>query len=950
MEKIKVTAKKISEKPKSSALTPPKAPLLKRITRAIFDKKLYFLAFVISALITLGAYFMFGVYPCGGESVLVLDLNGQYVYYYELLHDAFYGERSLIYSWSRNLSGELFGIFAYYLASPFMLIVCLLPRAIMPTSVLVMILCKVGTAAVTFMFLLKKLGVKKPSGLLGFSLLYSLMSYMTVQFMDPMWLDGLIYLPLIMWGVHRLCEEGKVLPLTIPLGLMFIAHFYIGYMIGFFTALYFVFVCLTRKDKIFPGNFITVCLKFFVSAVVSVMCAAFVLIPVYNSLKLGKFEFTEPDFSARTQFTFTEFLAKLFPLSYDTVYPTGLPMIYCGTLCLLLVPLYFLNGKIHLKEKIGAGLLSLSLVICMWVAPLDMAWHGFQVPNWLPFRYSFCFSALLVVMAAKAYEHLDGVSTKSLGGVFVGLIALVFYLEDKGFEFLKPFRTVLEDGEEVSIIQGITLAIIASALYFVLLMIIKEKGSKIAAFIMVVLVSGELFANTLDTFVKNDGGINSEIEGYTGLVYSDYDGYTTYMEDLRNVVNKIKEENEGFYRMEATFHRTVNDPIGVNYAGISHSSSTMNAPALLMLKYLGYAYGGHYTKYDGATPLTDALFNIRFLLNKHNDNYRSQDFIPERYTLKYSAGETLTDTEVYENPYALGMGLAADRDITRLTLSKYNPFENQNDIINYILGNEGGAEYFKRIYPDSTDTENLNIVAVSDAHTKYEFTDRNYGECHIDYVFTATEDAPLYMFLPTRYERKVNVWVASSSSEYVTAESGDFDYVGSFFEGDDYSIMELGQFKAGDSVRVRISILTDDYEAYWMDELFYTFDYDTFETAVATLKERTWELSEYSDTYLEGKIEASDGQVLFTTIPYEEGWTIKVDGEEVTPIKTLDCLIAIPLTEGEHTVTMKFFPAYFTQSIIISVCGFLALVLILILEYKNGKLIGIIISKTASTK
>lgn len=946
MTKIKVRAASVPPK----GILKGESSFAKRLLNRCFDKKLYFLVFFLSIGIAFAAYGVFGVYPFGEESALVLDLNGQYVYYYELLHDAFYGERSLIYSWSRNLSGELFGIFAYYLASPFMLIICLLPRAIMPTSVLVMILAKVGTASVTFMFFLKKIGIKKPSGLVAFSLLYSLMSYMTVQFMDPMWLDGLIYLPLIMWGVHRLVEDGKVLPLTIPLGLMFIAHFYIGYMIGFFTALYFVFVCLTRKDKIIPDNFITVCLKFFVSAVVAVMCAAIVLIPVYNSLKLGKFEFTDPDFSARTQFTLTEFLAKLFPLSYDTVYPSGLPMIYCGTLTLLLVPLYFLNSKIELKEKIGAGLLTLALIICMWIAPIDMAWHGFQVPNWLPFRYSFCFSAVLLVMAARTYENLEGVSTKAMGGTLFGLFACIMYLESCEFEFLKPFRTVLEDGEEINVIQGITLGIIAVAVFYILVTIIRLKGSKIAAVIMIGCVCAELFANTLDTFVKNDSGINPDIEGYTGLSYSTYNSYAPYMHQLRSVVNKVKDENEGFYRMEATFHRTVNDPMGTNYAGISHSSSTMNAPVLTMLKYLGYAYGGHYTKYDGATPLTDAVFNIKYLMNRQDDDYRSQEFIPTEYNLKYSLGETLCDIEVYENPYALAMGMTASRRISRLVLDPYDPFTNQNNLLNYILDDSSDTQYFERVYPESTDTENMSIVTVSDNHTKYEFTDRNYGECHIDYNFTMTSDSPLYMFLPTRYERKVNVWVASSSEGFVPEDSGDFDYVGSFFTGDDYSIMELGQFKTGDSVRVRISVLTDDYEAYWMDELFCTFNYNAFENAISQMKERTWELTEYSDTYLEGTVTAKENQMLFTTIPYEEGWTIEVDGKEVTPVKTLDSLIAINLSPGEHTVTMKFWPGYLTQAIIISVCGILALVLIFIFEYKNGKIINIIINKTASTK
>lgn len=67
--------------------------------------------------------------------------------------------------------------------------------------------------------------------------------------MNPMWLDGLILLPLICLGVHRLVDEGKLLPLTIPMALMFITHFYIGYMMGIFTFFYFSVLLLYKETQ-----------------------------------------------------------------------------------------------------------------------------------------------------------------------------------------------------------------------------------------------------------------------------------------------------------------------------------------------------------------------------------------------------------------------------------------------------------------------------------------------------------------------------------------------------------------------------------------------------------------------------------------------------------------------------------------------------------------------------
>ncbi len=204
------------------------------IGRWIVRNRIYLIAFAIPAALTYLAYAIFGLYPFGEESVLCLDLNGQYVYYFEALRDAFWGDGSIFYNWSRNLSGEFMGIIGYYLASPFTLIVMLLPEKFMLSSLLIMQLCKVGAAGVTFNYFLQKRRNVQPYPSLLFSTMYSMMAYMVIQLIDPMWLDGLVFLPLIMLGIEYLVDDGRRLNYIIPLALMCVANFYIGYMICIF--------------------------------------------------------------------------------------------------------------------------------------------------------------------------------------------------------------------------------------------------------------------------------------------------------------------------------------------------------------------------------------------------------------------------------------------------------------------------------------------------------------------------------------------------------------------------------------------------------------------------------------------------------------------------------------------------------------------------------------------
>ena len=135
------------------------------------------------------------------------------------------------------------------------------------------------------------------------------------------------------------------------------------------------------------------------------MIGAVMILPVYYSLKLGKFEFTQPDYSLKFQFQSLDLLSKLLPSSYDTVRNEGLPAIYSGTLTILMVPLFFMNDKVSGKKKTGLALLLAVMFFSMYVKPIDMLWHGGQVPNWLPYRYSFIISFILLTMAAIAFEN-----------------------------------------------------------------------------------------------------------------------------------------------------------------------------------------------------------------------------------------------------------------------------------------------------------------------------------------------------------------------------------------------------------------------------------------------------------------------------------------------------------------------------------------------------------------
>ena len=154
--------------------------------RKEFDGYCYIAAFLLPFLIMLGVYACLGKHPFGNGSVLTLDLQAQYVYYYEAIRRLLTEGGSWLYSFERTLGGEFMGIVAYYAASPFNLIFVLFPKNMMADAVMFMQLAKVGTMGLTFAYYLRKTRKTSDMVTVSFSLMYALCSYSVVQLIDPM--------------------------------------------------------------------------------------------------------------------------------------------------------------------------------------------------------------------------------------------------------------------------------------------------------------------------------------------------------------------------------------------------------------------------------------------------------------------------------------------------------------------------------------------------------------------------------------------------------------------------------------------------------------------------------------------------------------------------------------------------------------------------------------------
>lgn len=922
-----------------------------------------FLCFSIPFLLMFLVYAVIGIHPFGNNSVLTLDLQAQFVYYYEEVRRLMVEGGSWLYSWGRTLGGEMMGMIDYYMCSPFNVILVLFPKEKICDAIMLIQLAKVGSMGLTFGIYLELSRRTKGVRSVMFSLMYALCAFSVIQLINPMWLDAVILLPLLVLGTELLIREKKILLYVTSLSLIFITNYYMGYMCGIFTAIYFVYYYILVRpdllkkpqlyDKLDPpakrflrSYGLRTFVRFALCTLFAIGVAAFSLYSAYYSLQFGKSTFANsPSFALKLNFDLLDFFVKLLPGSYDSVRPTGLPMIYCGLLALISLPLFYTSKHITTRHKAAATFVLVVLFFSMILNPVDLAWHGFSSPNWLNHRYSYVFSFFLVVLAADTFNGLKKIKRSYIGITISVLIAMVVIIGKLDIVFPQDSKSnPLDDAG--CILLTVALAIV----YLAVFMFIKKNGFKKTALVALACVVGfEMFASALLTVieVQTDVGVtpynNTTSSSGATETYTSYNGSIIR---IKGVVDEVLDSDKTFYRMESTVYRKlggVNEPYAFGYYGISHSTSTLNAKVIQMLETLGYSSRSHWSKYIGGTPVSDALLGIKYVITV-------DDTLDENIFSIYKQGEqgyqiVKTNSTVYAlmNNKALSIAYGvSDNVIDDLRNSIYSSeyltaLQYQNMIIDSMLKKTSYSGTIFKGIAAGIDTENCekntfvqnhtyvdeNGETVKNPTSYYSFTKGVNGKVIFD--FTSPVDGPIYYHFPAANFGKI-------AKVYVNGS-----YLTGYFENETSCILKLGNFRKGQSVSVELRM--DDPELYISKEskyFFYYIDYSALSEAFSYLQDGQMEVEEYGNDYLKGSIYLPTGQTtIFTTIPYDKGWNIYVDGEKVEYEMVMDSLIAIPSTEGYHELEFRYMPKGYLISIVVEViCAFVLLLLWLITYLK----------------
>ena len=898
-----------------------------KFIQAILDNKFSLLAFGASAFVMVIVYYCFNVIPFGDYTVLRMDLYHQYGPLFAELYDRITQGESLIYSWNSGLGSSFLGNFSNYLASPLAIVMLLLGHKNMPEAIAVMVLLKAAFASAFFSYYLRKNTGKNDFTISAFGVLYSFCGFFIAYYWNIMWIDAMAVFPLVMYGIEQIIKNGKFKTYLFSLAVVMLSNYYMAYIICIFSVIYFIaayfsFYSINEKINVTkyidadgnevkgPKNknvfgflknsrFFNAGLRFAGASVAAAGIAAVLLLPLFFILQNSSATSGTFPSEAKTYFKIFDFIANHLNSVDPTIRSSGedvLPNVYCGVISAMLAPLYLYSKHYTKREKIGYVALLGLLFISFNLNMLNYIWHGFHFPNDLPYRLSYIYSFILLVMAYKALIHIKDYTPKMLLTVGVATLSFIIITQKIGS------KNVTEETVIISIIFVV---------FYTLVMIMMNSGkyqaSALALLLFCCVVSESAIGNTSHYVMQQQKSYYTD----------DYDKFVAMKRKLD------EKENGEFYRMELTDLRTRMDPSWYDYNGVSIFSSMAYESTSNLINYLGVDgnFINSYTYNGFQTPVFNMMMSLKYVVDNTTTTPKPTE---DLFTYSHQVGKFTA----YENNYHLNIGYCVDKSILGWDYSNDNPFIVQND---YFERSTGIKEVFTQLPVTNFDYDNINeFTSGYDNGELTFFRTVNDADASFTACYEITESKNYYLF------------VESSNVEDVSISYADTVYDHNF---DSEHIVSIGYVEAGETVYVNIPISSGN--SGYIDVYLAGLNDKSFVDGYRKLQAEQIEIESFEETYIKGSVTALDDSVFYTSIPYDESWQIFVDGKRVSIEEMQECklgngLIGFYLTEGKHDIELKYKARGLTPGIIISVATITLLALFFIILRKKKPIASVL--------
>ena len=885
-------AKRIENAPKT------KLSFAERVKGFFSHNVFILLAFAVPFVLMVTAFGIMQVSPFGDKQILVTDLWHQYFTFLVDFQDKLKNGESLFWSWAQGAGVNYFSLMSYYLASPINFLSVFIPSEWLREFLMFSVSAKIACAGMFMAIFLRSIYKKNDFTLVIFGCCFSFCAFFMGYYWNTIWLDTVCITPLVALGICKLLTENRFRLFTVTLALSLLTNYYIGLFTCIFVLLVFIAYSIVKWEGF--KKFFKKLVQTGVFSMIAIGITAFFLLPAFFALQnTHATSSTFPKTFAiniggsndlvgvltALQKIFSNFMTFAEPAIKEA---DALPNIACGTISIVLGVLFFTCKKISLKEKI----VDLSLIVFMFLSciirQLDYIWHGFHFTNMIPYRFSYLISFVLVVMAFRAFMLIDKTSMWDviLAALFTALLIIMGVGTQKDY-----------------VLYGT--AIIAAIICIMLLLYTKRIIPKnILLLVLAIVVIGE-------------SGATAYIGVKTTTVTGTYD-YPRGEEKTAQIIDKMDElekDTTELWRAEMTSTQTLNDGALNGYNGLSMFNSMANENITRFFEnfgMMGWKSGNRYT-YAESSPVTNMFMNLKYLISR-NGTYQN--------TYDLECVYEVENEKLLLNNHYIPMGFMVNSNLLDWTENddedNFNQFEQQNEFFRLATGIE------EDVYTP--------LEVVSQGHTSYDQFQVNKIDYGL-YQFSCV-DASVTPIVKWNYEAPDDglycMYADIDGGDDVTVMRNDAAQPNKYGMGRPY-IACIGEFNKGDKISVYAELKQGQSGSARV--YVYKLNKDVFEAGYEAVSRDVMTTTECTESSMEGTISVSEDGLFYTSIPYEEGWTADVDGEEVEITPVGNSLVAFKLSKGEHTIRLTYYPKGFWIGVAVSSICVLAFACICLYVY-----------------
>lgn len=351
----------------------------------------------------------------------------------------------------------------------------------------------------------------------------------------------------------------------------------------------------------------------------------------------------------------------------------------------------------------------------------------------------------------------------------------------------------------------------------------------------------------------------------TSIANTSRSAYLGQQEDYKALYELTQAREQSLYRVEKFTRKTKNDGTLTGYPTASVFSSTMNSYVMDLYTRLGMRHSKVYYCFDGATAFTSALLNVGYMFGETEKDYQCS-----LYELIGQSG----DISLYQCAYTLPFGYVAPTGYELPQGCDYQPLTLQNLMVKALGVKE---DIFQKKFA------------------------KQQGD---DVCFTAVEGGNYYAVLTA---------VGTSKVKYIGGSREEEDF-GDLKRG---CVMWLGYLERDQTITLTNG--NEEDETPKISAEIYLLNEEALREALDVLSAGHMENVVWGDNEISGRITLEEPGRLILSVPYEDGWTIHINGTKTEGELFGGCLVAFDLEPGEYEIEMKYRAAGANAGIAVSI-------------------------------